>query len=430
MDNPTAGITRDQAVTEAARCLMCHNAPCEQACPANVGVPTFIRRIRYADFGAALRKIVKTNVMAGTCGMACPKGMLCEDACVLRPTGRPIAIRDLQLSAHLFGFGQLAGLRPRPGAVKVAVIGGGPAGLACAYYLTDLGVGVTLFEKAEVLGGMLTRGIPEYRLEGDVVRREIAFATHDVDVVTGILDRDLTRAKLWDQGFAAAFLATGLWKSNPPKLPGCGLEGVVDGSALLAELARGDKSYLKTKGKVAVVGGGNTACDVAVYLRRYTDCEVTVFYRRTREEMPAFAHEFEEALLGGVKFEFLAAPVAVEGKQRVEALVLARTRLGEPDADGRKRPVEIPGSELKFPCDHVIFATGGALDKEWLEGAFGIDVDKTGRPAVSPDTFMTRVEGVFAGGDLMREKGLVVQAVSDGRRAATAIAKYLGEKTT
>ena len=429
-DSVSAKITREQAVVEAARCLMCHDAPCEQACPARVGVTTFLRRIRFGDFGAALRKITETNVFAGTCGMACPQGMLCEEACVLRPTGRPIAIRDLQLSAHLYGREELPGLGPNPGAARVAVVGGGPAGLACAYYLKSLGIGVTVFEKAKVLGGMLTRGIPRYRIARDVVDREIALAARGTETVAGARAQELTHAWLKSQGFSAVLLAAGLWESGPPELQGSSLEGVIDGTGLLADLAQGDRRYLALRGKVAVIGGGNTACDVAVYLKRFTDCGVTVFYRRTREEMPAFPHEIDDALIEGVRFEFLCAPVAVKGRQRVESLVVRRQQLGEPDTSGRRRPVPIKGSDFTAPCDSVVFATGGVLDRRWLSEAFGVALSESGRIAISPETLATNVEGVFAAGDLIREKGLVVEAVADGRRAAYAIAKYLGGQTS
>jgi len=419
-------ITREQAAAEASRCLMCNEAPCERACPARVEVSSFARRMRFGDFGGALRKIVEANVLAGTCGMACPKDMLCEEACVLRPTGRPIRIRDIQLGAHRFGFDQLpwrdTPLRP----LKVAVVGGGPAGIACAYYLRNLGIAVTLYEKHGALGGMLTRGIPEYRLAAGVVSREIEFATRGIEVVTAAPAEGLNLSRLKGEGFVAVFLATGLWESVAPHLDGRNLEGVLDGTELLADLARGDRTRLCRRGRVAVIGGGNTACDAGLYLKRYTDCDVTVFYRRTRLEMPAFAHEINEALMGGVRFEFLTAPVAVKGKGKVEELILERMTLGDLDAGGRRRPVPVEGSRFSFPCEYVVFATGGTLDRAWLERGFDVKIDESGRVVVSPDTLMTTSRGVYAGGDLVRDKGLVVESVSDGRKAAFAMADYLG----
>lgn len=421
----TGCITREQAAAEASRCLMCNQPPCESACPAHVEVASFARRMRFGDFGGALRKIVEANVLAGTCGMACPKDMLCEEACVLRPGGRPIRIRDIQLGAHCFGMEDLPWRETAPGSFKAAVVGGGPAGLACAYYLRKAGIRVTLYESHRTLGGMLTRGIPEYRLSAQVVRREIDFATRGVEVMTGADREGITLSGLSGKGFGAVFLATGLWETTPARLDGADLEGVIDGNELLERLADGKRSDLRASGRVAVIGGGNTACDVALSFRRYTGCEVTVFYRRTRAEMPAFAHEINEALTGGVRFEFLAAPVAVKGKGRVEGLVLERMKLGGLDSGGRRRPVRIEGSRFLFPCDAVVFATGGALDGRWLERSFGVKPGESGRVAVSGDTMMTAVSGVFAGGDLVRAKGLVVQSVSDGRSAARSIAEYL-----
>jgi len=408
---------------------MCYDAPCEAACPAHVAVSTFARRIRFQDFGGALRKIVSANVFAGTCGSTCPKGMLCEEACVLRPAGRPILIRDIQRSAFLFGRSDLPGRLAdvaTDGARKVAVVGSGPAGLACAYYLRSAGTPVTVFERDSLAGGMLARGIPAYRLDPDVVRAEIEFATRDVEVKTDVPAEQITLDGLEKEGFAAVFLATGLWKTVPITIEGSDLEGVLDGTRLLERLARRERAGLPRRGRVAVVGGGNTACDVAVCLARDTDCEVTVYYRRTRAEMPAFPREVNEALAEGVRFEFLAAPVAVEGKTRVERLVLRRMKLGKPDASGRPRPVPVERSDFAVPCDYVIFATGGTADTDWLRRSFGIEAGKDARVAVNPETFQTSVPVVFAGGDLVRPQGLVVEAVADGRRAAAAIRDYLG----
>jgi NADPH-dependent glutamate synthase beta subunit-like oxidoreductase len=425
-----AMLAREQVIAEAARCLMCNQPPCERACPAGVGVATFARRLRFGDFGAALRKILDANVLAGTCGMTCPEGMLCEDACVLRAEGKPIRIRDLQLGAHLYGADHLplGRVGPLPGShpPKVAVIGGGPAGVACGHHLMRLGVDTVLYESRDALGGMLARGIPAYRLARDVVEREIAWACRGIDVVTNAPVERLTHAGLTERGYAAVFLATGLWESGPAGLEGSDLEGVVDGQRLLEQFARSPSNLPNIRGRVAVIGGGNTACDVASCIVHYTDAEAMIFYRRTRDDMPAFAHEVAEALASGVRFEFLTAPVAARGGAKVTELVLRRMRAGETDASGRRAPVPIEGSEFSVKCDHVVLATGARLAAEWLERGFGLVAGANGRVAVSPATLATTTEGVFAGGDLVREKGLVVQAVSDGRRAACGIAQHLG----
>ncbi|HEC82859.1 MAG TPA: dihydropyrimidine dehydrogenase, partial [Firmicutes bacterium] len=361
-------LSLDQAIIEASRCLVCHDAPCEQACPAGVRVSTFIRRMRFGDFGGALRKIIQSNILAATCGMTCPRGELCEEACLLNAIGSGIRIRDLQLAAYRFGKDGLLPSTETRVRGRVAIIGSGPAGIACAYALKRVGIEPVVFEKRDEVGGLLTSAIPSHRLLRAIVREEITYALRGVRVNKGIDPSQVTFDHLKSE-FDAIFLATGLWQEV--SIPVEGAELASDGFTLLASLAKGE-APLPLKGRIAVIGGGNTACDVATCLKLEGASDVTVFYRRSRADMPAFAHEVAEALLNGVRFEFNVSPlrIAAEGGRR--RLDFVRTKPGKPDASGRATPVAIPGSEFSVEVDHVVLATGRSADSTWLETNFGL----------------------------------------------------------
>jgi NADPH-dependent glutamate synthase beta subunit-like oxidoreductase len=390
-----------------------------------VGVCTFIRRIRVGDFGGALRKITGANVLAGVCGMTCPKGLLCEEGCVMGAIGSPIRIGALQLSARLYGREDLPLPSAPGGDPRVAVIGAGPAGLACAYYLQSLGLRATLFEERSRPGGMLSWGIPDYRLAEEVVAEEVDLAASGCEVVVSADTDKLSLEELRKRGFGAVLLATGLWSDTGARIEGAREGEILSGLDLLAEMAGGRRPGPDLGRRIVIVGGGNTACDLARLLFSRSDTEVTVLYRRGRADMPAFPREVAEALVEGVKFEFHTQPVAVEGPARDRRLAVVSTRPGPPDPSGRPSPEVVEGTRRLIDFDTIIAATGSAPDGAWLGSAFGLALNSEGRIEVDPDTLMTDIPGLFAAGDAVRRRGLVVEAVADGRRAAHSIARYL-----
>lgn len=416
--------TREGALQEASRCVVCYKAPCEIACPAGVPISTFIRRMRFGDFGGALRAIVERNVLAGTCGLTCPRDMLCEQACVLRQGGSAIAIRDLQLAAYLYGKEGLLKKMPQLVKTKIAVFGAGPAGIACAHYLRRRGLCPVIFERHSRLGGMVARVIPGYRLIDQVIEEEITYATDGVEIRTKIAEQAISLDWLKEQGFEAVFLATGLWH-QPVQAHQYVRQGIaIDALTLLEELRSQPGSARRLGKSIAVVGGGNTACDVATAIKLYWDSDVTVYYRRSRQDMPAFKHEFENALLSGVVFKF---NIALVGAQKVGGKVilrLAQTEPGQIDRSGRPSPQIVAGSDFCVEVDDLVVATGGIADTDWIQNRFGVNVEN-GRVLVDK-AMMTSRQGIFAGGDLVRGGGLVVEAVADGRKAAESIADLFG----
>ncbi len=415
--------TRFEALHEASRCIVCHDAPCERACPASVPISTFIRRMRFGDFGGALRAIVEWNIFAGTCGLTCPQGMLCEEACVLSEKISPIRIRDLQLAAYLYGKQELLERRNPDSGKRVAIVGGGVAGIACAYYLRKQGHSPVIFEKDKSIGGMLARVIPQYRLIREVVDGEIKYATRGIEIRTGIDHLKLSLKSLKEEGFDAVFLSTGLWNRSP-QVSRFVKDGIaIDALDLLEELRCKGKSGRRIGKRVAVIGGGNTACDAATTIKMLWQNDVTVFYRRRRQDMPAFRHEFEKAILNGVFFQFNTAFLGAEKVGEVIVLHLARTEPGKIDESGRAAPLIVEGSKFSIEVDDLVVALGGIPDADWIQSSFGIVLDR-GRIPVD-QRMMTCVEGVFAGGDVVRGGGLVVQAVADGKRAADSISDFL-----
>lgn len=416
--------TYTEALHEASRCLVCYNAPCEGACPAGVPISTFIRRMRLGDFGGALRSIIEKNIFAGTCGLTCPRGMLCEEACILGRNSLPIRIRDLQLAAYLYGKDELLERRKVDSGKRVAILGGGVAGISCAYYLRGKGASPVIFEKHQKIGGMLTRIIPQYRLIKDVVDGEVAYATREIDVRTECDPAKLTLKLLRDQGFDAVFISTGLWHRpfESYRLVKDGL--AIDAIDLLEEVRHKGSSVRRFGKKVAVIGGGNTACDTATLVKVISGSDVTVFYRRSRADMPAFKHEFGTAVLNGVIFQFNTAVVGAERSAGKILLHLARTQPGKIDSSGRASPMIVEGSYTSVEVDDLIIAVGAAPDIDWIRNSFGVDMDSKGIKV--NQEMMTSVEGVFAGGDLIRGGGLVVEAVADAKKAADSIANFLG----
>ena len=414
------------AVAEARRCLLCEDAPCEKGCPAGVEIVKFIKAIRAQNFRKAIDIIRDRNIFAGVCARVCPQETLCEGRCSSTDLADPIAVGVLQRFCA-----DTARRRPaRPPAQaaakgeKVAVIGAGPAGLTCALELWKRGYSVTLFEASEALGGLMRTAIPPYRLPRDVLDQEVELITGvGIEMRTG--ERIESAVGLLDD-HAAVFLGPGSGPEFRAALPGEELEGVLSGLELLEIVGRALSTGEEPPGiggRVAVIGGGNTAMDSARAALRLDAGQVTIFYRRTEEEMPAWKEEIEEARKEGVEIVFLAAPLKVlEREGRVGLLSLQRMQLGEPDESGRRRPVPVEGDTFDVEVETVVMALGQAgADLSALLP--GIDVPR-GAP-VGPGEVFSPCPGVFAGGDAAGGPATVVEAVAAGRAGAEAIEKFL-----
>jgi dihydropyrimidine dehydrogenase (NAD+) subunit PreT len=444
-------ISRSHAREEAERCLQCLDAPCTRACPAGIVIPRFIRMIRSGNFRGAAEVIRCSNPMALSCGLACPDEQLCASACLRAAVDRPIEIRRL----HLFAIEEEESLGPRQSRMapqeqgRVAVVGSGPAGLACAAELRRLGIRVLLYERRDLLGGILSHSIPLYRFPNRAALRDASWALgmpvkevaaarpgHEkpgrplesrVELRLGTNVRDVdTLAREFD----AVFLAPGL-QDPPPGLPGSGLAGVERAEAFL-ETCRKARYQNPVGREIVVIGGGNTAIDAAMAamhcLRkghsaggRRRAC-VQILYRRSRAEMPGWQREVREAESEGVLIQPLTIPVGFVGKGgRLAGVRVQKARLGRKDSSGRPAPVPIEGSETVIPCDQAIVATGMKVDRApWRK----LPVSRDGYLAAHEAT--RRVRGkVFAGGDAVGGGHTIVTAVRDGKAAAHAIAAML-----
>ena len=421
------GPVRPQwAVAEARRCLLCEDAPCEKGCPAGVGIVRFVKAIRSQNFKKAIATIRESNVLAGVCARVCPHTSLCEGRCSATDLAEPIAIGVLQ--RFCADSIRRRPLKPGPHAppmgVKVAVVGSGPAGIACAIGLRGRGYDVTLFEAADTIGGLMRTAIPPYRLPRDVLDYEVELVeSMGIEVRTGERVGD-AEALLGDH--AAVFVAVGSGNEVRARISGENLEGVLSGLDLLegvcnASETGGDLPDLGER--VAVVGGGNVAIDAARTAVRVGAGSVTIFYRRTEEEMPAWAEEIEAARQEGVEIVFLASPVTVLGMDgHIRALSLQRMELGEPDASGRRRPIPIEGETFTAEADTVVMALGQAGDG--LLGALP-NTEMHKNPTVRPGEIFSPVPGIFVGGDAACGPSTVVEAVASGRAGAAAIDAYI-----
>jgi formate dehydrogenase major subunit len=422
-DNPRIREARKTALelllsNHYADCL----APCQQTCPAGVDVQGYIALIAMGKPREAVRLIKETNPLPLVCGRVCVRE--CEVACRRNLVDDRVGIDYLKRYATDIDIEDpWTPPVPEKNGRRVAVVGGGPAGLTCAYYLVLKGYAVTLFEKAAHLGGMLRYGIPEYRLPKELLDKEIRWITDlGVDVKTGIcLGRDFQIEDLQKKGFDAIFLAFGAQKAKGMRLPGEDeTEGVLSGIDFLCQLQSTEKPAIH--GNVVVVGGGNTAIDAARTALRLGAAKVTLLYRRTRNEMPAHPMEIEAALEEGVELIELSAPTElVRVGSRLQALTCIRMELGEPDASGRRSPVPLAGSEYKIPCDFVISAIGQDVDLCGLQKDPRLKATKHNTPVFTEGTFETSLPGVFTGGDMASGPDVAIAAIAHGKIAANAI---------
>lgn len=433
------GYSEEQAFSEAERCLQCANAPCVKGCPVEVDVPVFIKLIRERRYGEAAKKIKEKNSLPAVCGRVCPQEEQCQAKCTVGKIGEPTSVGRLE--RFVADWERQHGIEmpekcPSTGK-KVAVVGAGPAGLTVAAELAKLGHEVTVFEALHKLGGVLTYGIPEFRLPKKIVEAEGEYIQKlGVTLKTNALIGRLHTIGELLKRFDAVFIGCGAGPPTFMGIPGENLCGVYSANEFLIRVNL-MKSYNFPKTgtpicigeKVIVVGGGNVAIDAARCALRLDATEVKIVYRRSREEMPARVEEIENAEEEGIKFEFLTNPKRFIGNERhaVKAAECVRMRLGEPDESGRRRPVPIEGSEFLIDVDTVIMAVGRTPNPIITQTTEGLKTSKWGGIVVDTDG-KTSIEGVYAGGDIVTGESTVISAMGAGRRAAKAIHEFLMKK--
>lgn len=440
------GIDLVQAIAEADRCLLCHDAPCSTGCPAETQPAEFIRKLRFRNITGAIRTIKENNILGGACGVLCPTYRLCEEKCSARfasenrPEGadQPIQIGAIQrfLVEHAWEIGFNVFDRPAPRPEKVAVVGSGPAGLSCAAELAKAGFTVTVFEARPEPGGVLRYGVVAYRCDLDFLAREINdVQSLGVEIQCNTpIDPPGGVEKLLAAGYRAVFLGPGLWDAatlNPDRTAIDGLFSSVDYLSALRD-GRFDEMVKRVEDKtVAVIGGGSVAMDCIESAVKLGAKDVYLIYRRSYSQMPAEPDERIEAQEAGVHFLLLNQPVdyVIDDNNRVSGRIsgikLVRTRLGAPDDSGRRRPENIPDSGWVLAADLVVEAIGNQAPADLSESYPGVEVDNHRLIKVDSETGQTSVPGIFAGGDIVRGPALVVNAVQDGKTAAKAIIKYL-----
>ena len=414
----------------AGVCKRLTPSPCQSSCPAGLDVPSYTALIAVGRYKESLELILEDNPFPSICGRVCARP--CESSCMRADVDKAIAIKNLKRFVADLEIDRAKNVSPVPVTKKekVAIVGAGPAGLTAANDLAQLGYAVKVLEDLPVAGGMMSVGIPEYRLPRDVIRAEVdAILALGVGLETGVrVGRDISLAELREQ-YDAVFLGVGAHKGRKLRIPGEDeFEGFVDSVAFLRKVSLGDKSKLGER--VVVIGGGNSAVDAARTALRLGSSEVTIAYRRTREEMPADAEEINDADDEGVKIDFLVSPTRVVGEDgRVSGLECIRNKLGEPDASGRRRPVPIEGSEFVIPCDVLIPSISQDPDMADLIEGTEFNITRWNTFNVDPETLETSVPGVFAGGDAVSGPATLIEAVAAGQQAAASIDMFFrGER--
>ena len=443
-DEVALGYDEETAVAEAERCLHCKVPQCRKGCPVSVDIPAFIAKIKERDYDGAVAKIKESNSLPAICGRVCPQENQCEKYCILGKKGESVGIGRLErfVADRALEKGEAVVKPDAPAdAQRVAVIGSGPSGLACAGDLAKKGYKVTIFEALHKAGGVLSYGIPEFRLPKDrVVQKEI----DNIQALGVQIELDSVAGRLYtvdelmnEEGYDAVFIGTGAGLPRFQRIPGESLNGVYSANEFLTRcnLMKAYKfpdyaTPLKVGKRAAIIGGGNVAMDAARTALRLGAEHVSIVYRRSAAELPARAEEVEHAKEEGIDFQLLTNPVAIEGSDEgwVKSMRCIRMELGEPDASGRRRPVPIEGSEFDIDVDTVIVAIGTGPNPIIAHTTPGLETTKRGNIAADEETGATSKPGVFAGGDIVTGAATVILAMGAGRKAAAAIDAYLQEK--
>jgi len=432
------GLTPEQAVMEAKRCLQCKKPACVAGCPVGIDIPGFIKLIADEDFLGAARLLKRDNALPAVCGRVCPQEDQCEGLCILARKGDPVAVGNLERFAADFErtSGQIeTPAVAEPNGIRVAIVGSGPAGLTAAGELARMGYDATIFEALHEPGGVLMYGIPAFRLPKDIVQQEISQLKEmgvkiDLNFVVG---KTATVQQLFEEGYKSVFVGSGAGTPIFAGTPGENLNGVLSANEYLtrANLMRGyDADYdtpVMLRDRVAVFGGGNVAMDSARTALRLGAKEVTIIYRRSVDEAPARVEELHHAVQEGVRMMWLTNCVDILGDDTgwVKSLRCIKMELGEPDDSGRRRPVPIEGSEFDLPMDMVIVAFGNRPHPLIPQTTEGLDITRWGTIAADEATGVTSLEGVYAGGDIVTGAATVILAMGAGKAAAAAMDKYL-----
>ncbi|MBQ1878708.1 MAG: NADPH-dependent glutamate synthase [Erysipelotrichaceae bacterium] len=442
------GYTAEIAVDEANRCLNCKNQPCVAGCPVNIHIPEFIAKVKVGEFEEAYQIINKTSSLPAVCGRVCPQESQCESKCTLGIRFEPVGIGRLE---RFVADWHNENITAKPSAPefnghKVAIVGSGPSGLTCAGDLAKKGYKVAVFEALHTAGGVLVYGIPEFRLPKKIVAKEVeTLKALGVDIDTNVvIGKTLTIDELFEMGYEAVFVGSGAGLPRFMNIPGEALKGVYSANEFLTR-SNLMKSYLDDPvtpimkgGNVAVVGGGNVAMDAARTALRLGAKNVYIVYRRSMEELPARKEEVEHAEEEGIDFRLLNNPVEILGYNNpdnprdpkngfVTGIKCIKMELGEPDASGRRRPVEIPGSEFVLDVDTVVMAIGTSPNPLIKNTTKGLEVNKHGGIIVNEDGLTSR-EGVYAGGDAVTGAATVISAMGAGKLAAKSIDEFLSRK--
>jgi len=435
------GYSLEDAKAEAKRCLQCKNPTCQQGCPVEVDCKTFIKFVAEGNLDAAYQTIKRTNSLPAVCGRVCPQEIQCEGHCKLKPTGQPIAIGRLERFVADYFYAQQKGFacaesQQTSTDLKVAAIGSGPSSLTFAGCLAAQGIKVTIFEALHEPGGVLTYGIPEFRLPKTIVQQELkGLEAMGVEIKTNyVVGATLNLDDIFAQGYKAIFIGVGAGLPKFLNIPGENLIGVYSANEYLTRvnLMRAYKfpeydTPLPEGKEVVVIGGGNVAMDAARTALRLGAKQVSIVYRRTQKEMPARLEELHHALEEGVTLKTLCSPVEFKGngEGRLTHLLVQKMELGEPDSSGRRRPIPIEGAFEQIPTDLAIIAVGTRSNPLLLRVTPELKLNKWGYIEVDPDTGETSIPNVFAGGDIVTGAATVVLAMGAGRVAAKAVAKRL-----